>query len=158
MSTDVCRRASPAGEPRAVPRLAVAAAPFLVAGAALAGCTSNDAIGGCWATGDDDTRTVSFFVDTDDGTVVGSETRGEGDDAVRTDFEGRLDDSGGTEYRIDASCTGGSEPSGCDGVADWSLRCALDESGDEPVLRCSGSPFASQTELTSCQGSATVPQ
>ena len=135
------------------PVLAVAG----LAGALLTGCASSEAIGGCWSATLDGERTISFFVDTDDDSVVGSDVRGEGDDAVRTDFEGRLDASG-DGYGIDASCSGGGGSTGCDGVADWSLRCTLDESGDEPVLRCSGMPFTSATDLTTCQGSATVPQ
>jgi hypothetical protein len=140
------------------PSLTATAALGLVgACAALTGCASSDPIGGCWETELDGGRTVSFFVDTDDDSVIGAETTGEGEDVVRTDFEGRLD-GGGDSYGIDASCTGGGGANGCDGVADWSLRCTLDESGEEPVLRCTGAPFAGPTELTTCQGSATVPQ
>lgn len=150
-------RRAPRSARSSLRHLAPAGALGLLAASGFAGCASSDPIGGCWEATIDGERTVSFFVDTDDDSVVGAEVTGEGDDAVRTEFEGRLDGEGDS-YGIDASCTGGGGASGCDGVAGWSMRCTLDEGGEEPVLRCTGSPFAGPTELATCQGSATVPQ
>jgi hypothetical protein len=115
-----------------------------------AGCGSADEVGGCWRVVDGE-RTIAFFIDTDSGEVTGAESI-DGDPPVRTDFAGRWEETS-SGHRIDAECTA-REPGGCAGVARWSMLCSLT---DEDTLACVGAPFAGETALDACQGSATVP-